>query len=135
MHLTQGTTYAADIDVGWPASMVASASMVQDRFAGLGFTGIETHDLGGGKFHLQGVWGKPDQDVNVPSQVTNIVTISAPGQPPHPDDAQAALDMAAAQAAAPVYKAAQAADQAGKRSSGVPWPLLVLGLVLLGGRR
>jgi hypothetical protein len=122
MHLSQGTTYAADVALTGLEAVFGAASAVKGKFAGLGFTAIDVHDLGGGKFHVQGIWGKPDADVDVPSQVKNIQTISAPGEAPRPDLAQQALDMAAAQA--------KAQEQA-SRASGPPAWLLLLGLLLL----
>ena len=57
--------YRAVFDVPWPASAMASASVVLGKLVDAGFDSVAVKALGHGKYEAEGVWPHPDSTADV----------------------------------------------------------------------
>lgn len=74
MKVLRGHKYRAVINVPWPKSMAANASMVLDRLTDAGFEKVTVRALGGGRYEAEGVWPNPDAEAD-PDYVTSVVDL------------------------------------------------------------
>lgn len=68
MLLEQGRRYHAIVKIGWPKSMGATVVKVAEFFRNYGFDLVTVNGCSG-LFSAEGVWSKPNANVELPSQI------------------------------------------------------------------
>jgi hypothetical protein len=69
-QLRQGKRYEAVITLGW-LEKFASNELLQGKLRAAGFSNVTVMGTGSTR-HAEGTWGEPDQEVDLPSQVSGV---------------------------------------------------------------
>lgn len=69
-QLTNGTQYAAALDLSFVEKLAATDALVAQKFTDVGFTNVvATNDSG---WRVEGTWNGPSQETTLPSEVTTV---------------------------------------------------------------